>query len=321
MRSYLLSVRLLSFVLCLLVGLVTNVALAADPALVAQVGTVPVTTYELSREQSRLMPFSVSFHSGISPDKLATVREDALNRLIERAYKVNFALSEKLRLNTQQVEEQISTAKKRFKGEKEFKTALGNEGVKGFRASIERDVFALQAEQVAVEAKVKVTDAEVKGHYDGNKHMYMRPRQFKASHILVKVPPSSNQEEKSALEAKAQDLAKRAKAGEDFYNLAYYNSDDRSKYVGGDLGYFHEGQTVAEFENALKQMKVGETSSPVKTMYGWHIIKLVELNETRQFEFEEVQAKIRQQLEKKQRDRIYNEWISELKGKYSVKKF
>lgn len=149
----------------------------------------------------------------------------------------------------------------------------------------------------------------------------MRPKQFKASHILIKVDPSSNKDERLTLDNKAKDLAKRAKNGEDFYNLAYYNSDDRSKYVGGDLGFFHQGQTVKEFENALLKMKPGEISDPVRTMYGWHIIKLVEINEPKQLEFSDVKVKIREQMEKSSREKTYIDWMTKLKSTYPLKKF
>ncbi|NIR17793.1 MAG: peptidylprolyl isomerase, partial [Desulfobacterales bacterium] len=114
--------------------------------------------------------------------------------------------------------------------------------------------------------------------------------------------PASNKKERTELRERAEGLAKRAKDGEDFYNLAYYNSDDRTKYVGGDLGYFHKGQTVPEFESALLEMEPGEIAGPVKSMYGWHIIKLVEDNPPRQLSFEDMKGKLRQQLEKEQRE-------------------
>jgi parvulin-like peptidyl-prolyl isomerase len=172
-----------------------------------------------------------------------------------------------------------------------------------------------------VDSGVKVTDEDVRAYYDKNQSMYMRPRQFKASHILVKVDPASSKSEREALLSKAQDLAVKAAAGEDFYNLAYYNSDDRSKYVGGDLGYFHEGQTVPEFEEALVKMKPGEIAGPIKTMFGYHIVKLMELNEPRQLNYEEVKDNIRQTLEKKQRDSLYEAWMNGLKARFEVERF
>jgi parvulin-like peptidyl-prolyl isomerase len=68
------------------------------------------------------------------------------------------------------------------------------------------------------------------------------------------------------------------------------------------------------------KMKVGETSEPIKSIYGWHIIKLVEFNDSKQLEFEESKVKIREQLEKNAKDKLYNSWMTDLKAKYPVKK-
>ena len=307
--------------LCLLTAPLLSMSHAADAKVVAQVGSVPVTIFDVGREQQRLLPFNTNFHTGVPAETLEKIKTEALATMVDQAYKVNYAVSKKIVIDKKIIDERIEQLKKKFKTGKEFKTALGEESLNELRKSIERSLLAQKAEELAVQKNINVTDAEVRAYYETNKHTYKRPKQFKASHILVKVDPSSNREERDKLEKKAKELAVKAKNGEDFYNLAYYNSDDRSKYVGGDLGYFHEGQTVPEFEEAVKKMKVGETSEPVKSMYGWHIIRLVELNEAKQLEFDETKVRIREQLEKAAKDKLYNSWMAELKAKYPVKKF
>ena len=293
----------------------------AEEKLVAKVGSVPVTEFELRREQERVLPMNASFHGGISEDKVKKIREEAIIRLIDRAYKINYALAEEIALDKGALDQRVQDLQKQYKSTREFEKATGKEGISGVRASLYRELLALKAEQVAVDEKVRISDEEVSRFYEANKSSYMRPRQFKASHILVKVDPSSNKEERDKLQKKAQDLADRARKGEDFYNLAYYNSDDRTKFVGGDLGYFHEGQTVKEFEATLLKMKPGDISEPVKSLVGFHIIKLVEVNEPRLFKFEEVKDKIRKSLQDKMRERIYGEWMNALKAKYAAERY
>lgn len=292
---------------------------AAEAKLAAQVGNVPVTVFDVGREQQRLLPFNTTFHSGVPKETLEKMHKEALNTAIDQAYKVNYAFDNKITIDKKTIDDRVDKLKKKYKTEKEFTTALGQESLQDLRAAIERTLLAQKAEEIAILKKINVTDSVVRAYYDTNKKIYNRPKQFKASHILVKVNPSSNESERATLEKKAKDLAAKAKNGEDFYNLAYYNSDDRSKYVGGDLGYFHEGQTVTEFEDAIKTMKVGEISGPIKSMYGWHIIKLVELNEAKLLDFDETKVKIREQLEKAERDKLFNRWMSDLKSKYPVK--
>lgn len=307
--------------LCLFTAPLLSLSHATDAKIVAQVGSVPVTIFDIGREQQRLLPFNTNFHSGIPAESLERIKAEALATMIDQAYKVNYALDNKIIIDKKIIDANIEKLSKKYKTEKEFKAALGKESVNDLRTAIEHTLLAQKAEEVAIQKNLKVTDADVRSYYDANKQMFNRPRQFKASHILVKVDPSSNTEERATLEKKVAELTKKAKSGEDFYNLAYYNSDDRSKYVGGDLGYFHEGQTDPEFEAAIKKMKVGEVSEPVKSMYGWHIIKLVELNEPRQLDFDETKVKIREQLEKTAKEKLYNSWMAELKAKYPVKKF
>lgn len=306
-------------VILVAVVLVAGTAEAGN-SLVATVGGIPITKYELQRKLETVLPLQGSFHGGVSQERIVQIREESLEELIEQAYKVRYALSEEISVSNASVDEVIAPIRAQYESSASFEKAAGEEGINAFRASIYRQLLAQKAEEVAVDSKIQVTDEQVRKYYDDNKMSYMRPKQFKASHILIKVDPASNNEEREELKKRAEGLLERAKAEEDFYNLAYFNSDDRSKYVGGDLGYFHEGQTVKEFEDAMLQMKVGEVSDLVKTRWGYHIIKLVEVNEPRLLAFEEVGSKIRQSLEKQERDSIYADWMSGLKEQYKIER-
>lgn len=310
-----------AFALTIVLSVLIGASLSwAGARVLAEVGGIPITAQELRREKQRLIPMQVAFHVGVSQEKLAQIEKEAFEKLIEQAFKVRYALDEELRVDGAVVEEKFNQLRARFKTEKELIAALGEEGADGYKASLYRQLLAAEAEKVAVDQRIVVNDEQVRSYYDERRATYKRPRQFKASQILVKVDPASNKEEREALLAKAQGLLAQARAGEDFYNLAYYNSDDRSKYVGGDLGYFHEGQTVKEFEDALKQLKPGEISEPIRTMYGYHIVKLFENNDPRQLEFEEVRDKIRKTLESDARETLYAEWMTSLRERYPVKK-
>ena len=85
--------------------------------------------------------------------------------------------------------------------------------------------------------------------------------EFRASHILVKD------------QATAERLYERVKKGESFQSLAHQYSTCPSKSKGGELGWFGEGKMVPQFENAVRKMSVGAISKPVKTQFGYHIIK------------------------------------------------
>jgi peptidyl-prolyl cis-trans isomerase C len=156
-----------------------------------------------------------------------------------------------------------------------------------------RSMFALDnllagsvAEQVNKD--VKLDDAELHKYYDGHLTEF---EQAHARHILIRVtgspsPLPSGRKELTDAEAlaKAQEIRQKIEAGGDFAALAKEESYDvGSGANGGDLGIVHHGQMVGPFEQAVFSMKAGELSQPVKTQFGYHIIK-VESRETRTFD-------------------------------------
>lgn len=129
-----------------------------------------------------------------------------------------------------------------------------------------------------------VTPDAVKAAYDKLVSNFKPQEEVRASHILVKT------------EDKAKQLEKQLANGADFAKLAKANSIDPGAKNGGDLGYFTHGQMVKPFEDAAFNLKVGEISKPVKTQFGWHIIKVVDKKKTTPPKFDQVKSKLQQQL-------------------------
>ncbi len=285
---------------------------------IAKVGNMIITQTDIDRRAQKLLPMQVSFHGGIDKEKVAEIKQNALDELISRAYKVQYAIDGEISIDATDFENEW---KNKLSKNSRLADNVHTAQASKIKADLYLDMLASKAEMVAVEEKITVTDQEVAAYYAKNKEKYFRPKLFTASHIFVKVDPSDNAEEKKVKRARAEKLMKRAQAGEDFYNLAYYESDDRSKYVGGSLGSFHAGQTVPEFDAAIHAMKPGDIVGPVRTMYGFHVIKLDAVDDERQLALDEVAAKIRVDLEKTQREQLYEQWMAKLKEKYSLERF
>lgn len=288
----------------------------AEAGVVARVGSIAVTDFELQREIRRKIPMETAFHAGVDPEKIERIRAAALERLIDQARKVRYALDNGLTASGDELDRRMDAFLAKFATPQQMLGALRGEPLEAYRASLYRQMLAEKAEASAVAEKVSVTEEELRSYYEANRGRYFRPLQFKASHILVQVDPAATAEQAAERRSRAEELLARAKSGEDFYNLAYYESDERSRFVGGNLGYFHEGQTVAEFEQALKQLKPGEISELVRTRWGFHIIKLDERNEARQLEFEELREQLRGNLEKERRAALYDAWLDSLRERY-----
>jgi peptidyl-prolyl cis-trans isomerase C len=135
--------------------------------------------------------------------------------------------------------------------------------------------------------KPTITDEEVKAAYDREASKIQVSERVRARHILV------------ATEKEAKDVVGRLEKGEKFEDLAKKVSLDGSKDYGGDLGYFSAEEMVPEFSKAAFALKVGEVSPPVKTDYGWHVIKLEDRKQGGPQPFDQVKNGIRAVLTRK----------------------
>jgi parvulin-like peptidyl-prolyl isomerase len=308
--------QLLALAMLVVFGVAAETVQGADAGqgVVATVGKATITEEDVQREIQKRLPMQVSFHGGIKPERLEKIKAEAKDEVIARAYKVQYAQASGIALDAGAVDAEWAAIL--AKNPKAAEAAP--QEIAKFKAALGNELLAKKAEDAAVNARVQVTDADVRQYYETNKDQYFQPKLFKASHVFVKVNPSATPEEKAALQQRAEKLMERARAGEDFYNLAYYESDDRSRYVGGSLGSFHAGQTVREFDAALQQMKPGEIAGPVQTLYGYHIIRLDDVQEARQLTFDEAAERIRSRLKEERRKQLYEEWMAGLRQQYPL---
>jgi len=148
--------------------------------------------------------------------------------------------------------------------------------------------------------------------YKANKAKYTRPEEVSAAHILISLEGRTQEE---AL-VRATAILARLEAGEDFGALASEHSDDPgSKQSAGELGFFARGRMVKPFEDAAFAMtKPGELSSPVKTDFGYHLIRYKEHRPEKQFSFEEVEARIIPEVKKRTMDSLRQDKLQETRS-------
>ncbi len=159
-----------------------------------------------------------------------------------------------------------------------------------------------------------VDEAALRKRYDEEAVKFSTAEQREVSHILVQVAADASEAVRKAAEVRATKLAAEARAaGADFAALAKANSDDAgSKDKGGDLGLMTKGSLPGPFEDAAFAMKTGEVRGPVKSDFGWHIIKVGEIRTGTQRPFEEVRAQLETQMQESERERAYNELSGKL---------
>ncbi len=152
------------------------------------------------------------------------------------------------------------------------------------------------------EKTVEVTAKEIEEYYETESDQYFEPKKVKARHILLK---SENKEKDAEVLKQAEALVAQASKGDDFEKLAKKNSDDKATAdKGGDLGYFKKGDMTKPFEEAAFAMKPGDISKPVKSQFGWHIIKVEDVKEARTKPLDEVKESIEAELRKEKAQQV-----------------
>jgi len=130
-------------------------------------------------------------------------------------------------------------------------------------------------------------------------------------HILVRTSESVSQDEATR---KLLALRERIVNGSNFAELARLNSDDASAGRGGDLGWIYPGDTVPDFERAMKELKPLEVSKPVKTQFGWHLIQVLE-RRTTDASSDRKRLEARKALRERKSDEAFQEWLRQLRDR------
>jgi len=157
-----------------------------------------------------------------------------------------------------------------------------------------------------VEAFVEVDEEDVMAYYNDRKDEYTQPELYRASHILVETMEE------------AVEIADKLNSGASFEELAREHSLDATSRRGGDIGYFSAGQMVPEFEDTCFKLEIGAVSGPVKTQFGYHIIKLTEKKTSEPIEFGSIKDRIESMLMMEKRQALLEVLVSRLKSETNI---
>jgi peptidyl-prolyl cis-trans isomerase D len=157
-------------------------------------------------------------------------------------------------------------------------------------------------------AKVTVTEEDIRDYYESNREKFKNPKTVQARHILIKVAQNAKPEEVESAHQRAEDVLKLAREGQDFAALARQYSEGPTKTKGGDLGTFRREAMVKPFADKAFSMKAGDISDPVRTRFGWHIIKVEKINPAKTLSLDEARKDIEKTLKtERSRNLAYDE--------------
>ena len=193
------------------------------------------------------------------------------------------------------------------------------------KARMEDDLLArefLKKEGEELQKKMNLKDEDVKAYYDGHPNDFKQPELVSVRHILVNV--KRNPEDKEGLsdedaKKKIAEFQEQLKGGKDFAELAKAVSDDPgSKENGGLYADADPSAWVPEFAKAAKEQAIGVVGDPIKTQFGYHLVKVESRKPGRQIPFEEAKEKARQGAQRARQEQVWNELMAGLKKEIPV---
>lgn len=163
-----------------------------------------------------------------------------------------------------------------------------------------RRMIMLDRLRVAVAAEIKVTDNDAKEAFARNRTAYLTKEEVDIRQVLLKI---ESPEEEAEARKKAEMVCAAAEAGEEFADLARQYSDDPSSMRGGKIGTYRRGMLANAFEKIVFSTPVGEVTAPIRTRFGFHVIKVEAHRLPRQPEFEEVRDRVIADFARKRTER------------------
>lgn len=234
--------------------------------------------------------------------------EQALDMLItEKIVRIESENSN-ISVTDDEINQEIEELKEEYGGEEPFLAALENSNMtmEDLKNNIELNTILIKL----IGPGITIAQEEIEEYFEMYKDSFAVAEAVKARHILVET------------EEVAKEVKNKLADGEDFSKLAkQYSIDDSNKEQGGDLGTFGRGKMVDEFEEAAFNLEIGEISEPVKTEFGFHIIKLEDKIEAKEANLEDSQEDIKQILIEQKVQSEFNPWLEEKRNSYKIENF
>ncbi|WP_224363469.1 peptidylprolyl isomerase [Hyalangium versicolor] len=281
----------------------------------------------LSEVQQRAAPELARVAAERDPRK----RNDARNQLLKQA--LDTLIAEKLveaevrelgiSVTSAEVEEAMADVQKQnnISDPAQFEQLLAREGytMKSYKEFLGKQIARGRLMQMKVAAKVKISEEDLKAAYAQFAKLEGEEAEVHARHILVSVDPKATPAQVEEARKKAEAIAQEARRpGMDFSALAKARSEGPSKEDGGDLGFFRRGVMVPAFEKAAFSLKVGEVSEPIRTNFGWHVLKVEERRAVGVTPYEEMRPKLEAQLRQDKTEKFVEQYVQELRKKANI---
>jgi peptidyl-prolyl cis-trans isomerase C len=311
----------------ILVALVCSTTALAEkqvlPEKIATVNGTVITRQAFDREMNMIQQRQARSGQPLERSILLKWQDKILEGMIEKELLYQESQKAGLKVEPGLVDNQLNDIRKRFPDNKAYEKALTDMSLSeaDLRSRIEKEQTIREWIEKSLLGKITISEEETKAYYDEHPEKFIQPESLRARHILIKVDPKGGETAKAEARKKIEEIQKKLKEGGDFEGLAKEFSEDSSRDRGGDLGYFTKGRMVKPFDEAAFSLKVGEVSPIVETIYGYHLILVLDRKPEGKMSYEEAKERIQQVLKNEKVRAQLRTHIDDLKTKADVQRF
>jgi len=260
------------------------------------------------------------------PKERANLRQQilkqALDQLVGEKLMEQQLREKNMDVSDQEIDATIDSVKQeQHLGPEQLEQALHDQGytMSSYREMLKKTLARRKLVAQQVRPKVKISDEDVKAEYARWAKMESSDPEVHARHVLVQVAPGAPAADVEKGRQKAVALAQEARQpGVDFAELAKKKSEGPSASDGGDLGFFRRGVMVPEFDKVAFSLKEGEVSDPVRTKFGWHVLKVEERRAVGVKSFDEMKDELRDKMLMGQLEKYTDDYVQELRRDAAV---
>lgn len=242
--------------------------------------------------------------SSLTPEDYERLKEEALNSLIDEKIMLLRAGELSLTVNDADLEKEIEEIKESSSGE-DFENIVSAQKVNyiAWKEELRKRMLLEKLIASDVNAKISVKENEARAYYRTHRRMYPPEKRVHVAQVVVRDRD------------KAEMILNRLKSGEDFGTVAREESIGPEAVKGGDLGFISQGVMPEEIDAAIFSHPLGEISPVVKSFYGYHIFKIIEIHEGTKIKWVDIKEQVTSDLKKQKEEKAYVQWIESLRSK------
>lgn len=291
----------------------------SPPRPVAIVNGTALMSDRLQAVVNMMLP-AESFHQKVSAEKAADVRRRALAQIVDEELQYQDALARGIQISPREIDAGVSELAKGYPSRAAFSAAMTKAGATpdGVRAELRRKLLIATVSAREVTARCPVAAGEARRYFAEHPEKFVEPERLHLRAITIAVDPSTGASGWTAGRDRAEMVLREVIAGLTFEAAARKYSTDASASKGGDIGTLHRGSLNPGFERAASVLKPGEVSGVIESIYGYHLIQLVEVLPPRPRGFDEVGVRLQADLTAERCESMRLEWLSRLRKRAAI---